>query len=137
MSTNVMVELAKLTAALQSGSIKPDKFNQEVAAMIAAASAAAGAKSLTFKISEKGAVSVYGLNARFPVSLYAEQWERLLGAADELKAFLKANADKLPAKSDRPKQAPAPTAPAAPAAPAALPAGIDVSQLAALLAQAK
>jgi len=137
MSTNVMVELAKLTAALQSGAIKPDKFNQEVAAMIAAASAAAGAKSLTFKISEKGAVSVYGLNARFPVSLYAEQWERLLSAADDLKAFLKTNADKLPSKGDRPKVA-APAAPAAqPAAPPSLPAGIDVSQLAALLSQAK
>lgn len=137
MSTNVQVELAKLTAALVSGAIKPDKFNQEVAALVATASAAAGAKSLTFKISEKGAVSVYGLNARFPVSLYAEQWERLLSAADDLRAFLKANADKLPAKGDRPKVA-SPAAPAVqPAAPPSLPAGIDVSQLAALLAQAK
>jgi len=39
------------------------------------------------KVSEKGAVSVYGLG-RFPVTLYYEQWSRLLAAVPELKAFL-------------------------------------------------
>lgn len=137
MSTNLIGELAALTAQLQSGAIKPDAFNKAVAAMIATASAAAGAKSLTFKISEKGAVSVYGLNARFPVSLYAEQWERLLSAADELKAFLKTNADKLPAKSERKAPAAQVVAPTAPAAQVALPAGTDVAALLAMLNQAK
>jgi hypothetical protein len=42
---------------------------------------------LEFKVGEKGGVSVYGLG-RFPVTLYAEQWEKLLGAADELRAFV-------------------------------------------------
>ena len=42
---------------------------------------------LEFKVSEKGGVSVYGLG-RFPVTLYYEQWIRLLGAAEELKKFL-------------------------------------------------
>lgn len=44
--------------------------------------------SLYCKVSEKGAVSVYGLQ-RMPVTLYVEQWERLLGFADEIKQFLK------------------------------------------------
>src|SRR5262249_34513867 len=37
---------------------------------------------LKFKVSGKGAVSVYGLNARFPVTLYADQWARLIAAID-------------------------------------------------------
>jgi hypothetical protein len=49
------------------------------------------------KVSEKGAVSVYGLQ-RMPVTLYVEQWDRLLAFADELKAFLKTNNDKLKRK---------------------------------------
>ncbi|MGO9112693.1 MAG: hypothetical protein ACLP9L_25960 [Thermoguttaceae bacterium] len=44
--------------------------------------------SLYCKVSEKGAVSVYGLQ-RMPVTLYMEQWDRLLGFADELRAFIK------------------------------------------------
>ena len=43
--------------------------------------------ALEFRVGEKGGVSVYGLG-RFPVTLYYEQWTRLLGAANELKAFL-------------------------------------------------
>jgi hypothetical protein len=39
------------------------------------------------KVSEKGGVSVYGLG-RFPVTLYKEQWLRLLGMADEIRAFI-------------------------------------------------
>ena len=44
--------------------------------------------SLYCKVSEKGAVSVYGLQ-RMPVTLYVEQWERLLAFGDELRAFIK------------------------------------------------
>ncbi|HLA79492.1 MAG TPA: hypothetical protein VJU18_18100 [Vicinamibacteria bacterium] len=42
------------------------------------------------KVSEKGALSVYGLG-RFPVTLYKEQWTRLLDMAEEIRAFLKEN----------------------------------------------
>jgi hypothetical protein len=49
---------------------------------------------LEFKVGEKGGVSVYGLG-RFPVTLYYEQWIRLLERADELKAFLEKNKGKL------------------------------------------
>jgi hypothetical protein len=52
---------------------------------------------ITFRISEKGAVSVYGLG-RFPVTLYQEQWDKLLGAVDDLRAFIDANRDRLKKK---------------------------------------
>jgi hypothetical protein len=52
---------------------------------------------LSFKVSEKGAVSVYGLG-RFPVTLYQEQWTRLLGVAEDLKEFIKQNSSKLKVK---------------------------------------
>ncbi len=49
---------------------------------------------LTLKVSQKGAVSVYGMG-RFPVTLYKEQWERLLDMADDIRAFIEQNAAKL------------------------------------------
>ncbi len=52
---------------------------------------------LSFKVSEKGAVSVYGLG-RFPVTLYQEQWVRLLGVAEDLKTFITENSSKLKVK---------------------------------------
>lgn len=54
-------------------------------------------KGLTMKIGEKGGLSVYGLG-RFPVTLYKEQWIRLLAMSDEIKAFIEANADRLKSK---------------------------------------
>ena len=53
--------------------------------------------TLYCKVSEKGAVSVYGLQ-RMPVTLYVEQWERLLDFGDEIRAFLKENDAKLKRK---------------------------------------
>ena len=55
------------------------------------------ARGLTLKVSEKGALSVYGMG-RFPVTLYKEQWNRLLDHADEIREFLKANDQQLKAK---------------------------------------
>jgi len=52
---------------------------------------------LTLKVSEKGAVSVYGLG-RFPVTLYQEQWRKLLDRADEIRAFIEANESQLKKK---------------------------------------
>jgi hypothetical protein len=52
---------------------------------------------LSLKVSEKGGLSVYGLG-RFPVTLYKEQWVKLLGFADEIKTFLKENDHLLKAK---------------------------------------
>ena len=47
-------------------------------------------RKLTLKVSEKGAVSVYGMG-KFPVTLYSQAWERLLDHADEIKSFIEAN----------------------------------------------
>ena len=57
-----------------------------------------GASSgIRLKVSEKGAVSVYGMG-RFPVTLYKEQWTRLLDMADQIRAFIAANESQLKAK---------------------------------------
>jgi hypothetical protein len=53
--------------------------------------------SMSFKVSDKGGVSVYGLG-RFPVTLYYEQWTRLLEKAQELREFLEENKSKLKLK---------------------------------------
>ncbi len=53
--------------------------------------------SLEFRVGEKGGVSVYGLG-RFPVTLYYEQWIRLLDAAPDLRSFLEENKSKLKLK---------------------------------------
>jgi hypothetical protein len=45
------------------------------------------AKGMTLKVSEKGGVSVYGLG-RFPVTLYKEQWEKLLDMTKDIRAFI-------------------------------------------------
>lgn len=52
---------------------------------------------LRLKVSEKGGLSLYGLG-RFPVTLYKEQWARLLDYADEIRKFLKANDQQLKGK---------------------------------------
>ena len=77
----MMAELAKLRGeneALKANAPKPRK--------------------LSCKIGEKGGVSVYGLNVRFPVSLYVEQWDKLIAFVPELKAFIEANRSKLTTK---------------------------------------
>lgn len=57
------------------------------------------ARGTSLKVSEKGGVSVYGLG-RFPVTLYKEQWVKLLGMADDIKAFLKEHDAKLKTKPE-------------------------------------
>jgi len=56
-------------------------------------------RGLSLKVSEKGGVSVYGLG-RFPVTLYKEQWQRLLEMADDIRTFIKENETKLKAKPE-------------------------------------
>ena len=52
---------------------------------------------LSLRVSEKGALSVYGMG-RFPVTLYREQWEKLLGMADQIQQFIKDNDTQLKKK---------------------------------------
>jgi hypothetical protein len=56
------------------------------------------ARKLTMKVSDKGALSVYGLG-RFPVTLYRSQWERLFSAKDEVETFITVNAALLTVKA--------------------------------------
>jgi hypothetical protein len=53
--------------------------------------------AVRMKVSEKGAVSVYGMG-RFPVTLYKEQWLRLLDMSSEIRDFIAANESQLKAK---------------------------------------
>jgi hypothetical protein len=54
--------------------------------------------TLAFKVSEKGAVSVYGLG-RFPVTLYQEQWDKLINHLDDLRRFIDENRQSLKRKA--------------------------------------
>jgi hypothetical protein len=55
------------------------------------------ATGISMKVSEKGAVSIYGME-RFPVTLYMEQWLKLLDMSDDIRAFILANDAKLKTK---------------------------------------
>ena len=77
--------------ALQAEIERLKKENEALAAK------RSGAHTLSVKASAKGAVSVYGLG-RFPVTLYAEQWERLLANADKVKVFIEENRPSLATK---------------------------------------
>lgn len=65
-----------------------------------AALKARGTRGVSLKVSEKGGVSVYGLG-RFPVTLYKEQWTKLLDMADDLRAFIAEHDAELKAKEPR------------------------------------
>ena len=56
-----------------------------------------GSRALGMKVSEKGALSIYGMG-RFPVTLYKEQWLKLLAMGEEIKAFIEANNESLKTK---------------------------------------
>lgn len=84
MSTDKLAEMAKRIEELE-------KLNADLKAQ--------EARKVTLKVSEKGAVSVYGMG-RFPVTLYQEQWLKLLGMDVEVKAFITLHQDKLELKAD-------------------------------------
>jgi uncharacterized protein YigA (DUF484 family) len=77
--------------------------NETLKAMLAQAQAQLAAaqkpKAITLKVSDKGALSIYGLG-RWPVTLYRSQWERLLGQSDAIRSFIEANATLLAVKAD-------------------------------------
>jgi len=74
---------------------------EELLAKIAELEKQVGTKrsgKLEFKVGEKGGISVYGLG-RFPVTLYYEQWLRLLESAEDLRAFMESNKSRLKLRS--------------------------------------
>jgi hypothetical protein len=83
-----------MTTQIQSnGKVLPDlaALTAQIEELKAQLAAKATGNKLSFKVSEKGAVSVYGLQ-RFPVTLYAQSWERLAKAMPDITAFITANA---------------------------------------------
>ncbi len=92
---STMVEVKGLVSPDMLVEVEADAV---VAGATAGAPAARGARGgLTLKVSDKGALSVYGLG-RFPVTLYKEQWTRLLEAAAELRDFIAENDAQLKTK---------------------------------------
>ena len=80
----------------------PEPTREELPARIAELEKRTEAKKsgkLEFKVGEKGGVSVYGLG-RFPVTLYYEQWIRLLDTAGDLRVFLEGNKSRLKLKKE-------------------------------------
>ena len=69
-----------------------DRLRQENEALKKGAS-----RGVSLKVSEKGGLSVYGLG-RFPVTLYKEQWVKLLDMSDDIRSFLKAHDSELKSK---------------------------------------
>ena len=80
-----------------------ESLQAQIAALTAANAAlqarVAARTSMHFKVSEKGALSIYGVQ-RFPVTLYREQWERILAKADEIRKFIQDNDKTLTRKTD-------------------------------------
>lgn len=79
---------------IESETSELERLRAENAALKAAKSQP---REMSFKVSEKGAVSVYGLQ-KFPVTLYKEQWLRILDKGGELRAFIEANEHNLASK---------------------------------------
>ena len=77
----------------------PEEMQAELARLQAenAALKSRAARAVSLRVSEKGGVSVYGLG-RFPVTLYKEQWTKLLDIADDIRTFLKENDARLKSK---------------------------------------
>ncbi len=69
-----------------------ERLKQENAAL-----KSSSGRAISMKVSEKGGLSVYGLG-RFPVTLYKEQWTRLLDLSDDIRRFIVANEGKLKTK---------------------------------------
>jgi hypothetical protein len=78
---------------------EPEEMTQELARLRAenAALKSQTSKGVSLRVSEKGGVSVYGLG-RFPVTLYKEQWLKLLALSDDIRAFIRENDAKLKVK---------------------------------------
>jgi hypothetical protein len=78
-----------------------ETMEQKLARLEAENQALKGRRSgnLSLKVSEKGGLSVYGLG-RFPVTLYKEQWVKLLGFAGEIESFIKENESQLKTKGE-------------------------------------
>ena len=95
---NLEMQIQALAAKYGDNPFPSTSLAAQIAAMQAKLDAANQPKRLTMKVSEKGALSLYGLG-RFPVTLYRGQWERLALAMPDIKVFIEQNADLLAVKA--------------------------------------
>ena len=84
--------------AVPKSSLTPTDMQKRIQELEAQLAAKHTPQPLKLKVSAKGAVSVYNLNARFPVTLYGDQWRRLMEAKDQILAFIETNAAHLSIK---------------------------------------
>ena len=84
----------EILGKLQAGEMSVEEASKQLASLDTAKRG-----QLYCKVSEKGGVSVYGLQ-RMPVTLYMEQWDRLLKYGEEIKSFIAANSGKLKRKGE-------------------------------------
>jgi hypothetical protein len=85
-------------AILPNLSAENEALRAQLAQMQEALALASRPKAITLKVSEKGAISIYGMG-RFPITLYRGQVERLLAHAPQIMAFIEANAALLAVKA--------------------------------------
>mgnify|MGYP001168653504 FL=1 len=81
--------------------IRDAKIAEQAAEIARLTSMIGKSQTLKCKVSEKGGISVYGLNAKWPVTLYGEQWKRLADYMPNVIAFASVNSAKLTSKADR------------------------------------
>ena len=80
----------EILSAVAEGTMSPEAAAQHLSAMIEP-------QPLRLKVSPKGGVSIYGMG-RFPVTLYSDQWQRVLEYGNEIRSFIDANRDALSRK---------------------------------------
>ncbi len=76
---------AMILAAVAKGEMTVEQASKELSAIVEVRTTGG---RLYLKVSRKGAVSLYGMNVQFPVTLYADQWERLFDFIPEIKKFI-------------------------------------------------
>ena len=81
---------SEILNAVAEGTMSPEEASKQFAAMVEP-------RPLRLKVSPKGGVSIYGMG-RFPVTLYRDQWCRVLDYSDEIRAFIDVNQDRLSQK---------------------------------------
>lgn len=95
----IMQQSRKVAAKPATPAETPEQEIARLRAENAKLKAQGGGAEFRLKVSEKGAVSIYGMG-RFPVTLYQEQWLRILDHAVEIREFISDNADDLKAKGE-------------------------------------
>ena len=81
---------SEILSAVAEGAMSPEEAAKLLSAMVTP-------QPLRLKVSQKGGVSIYGMG-RFPITLYSDQWQRVLDYGDEIRAFIDANRDQLSQK---------------------------------------